>query len=161
MLLENGFYAFKSNVIYTSFLKGDIIEVKDNNIWYNQCSLPHIIKDFILDNKHLIKKLNVLPVGSKILYNCTKFGIITEIIPNSTCKAIYYRINFNDSNAIIKADSVKLADVYYFISSKGTLCSDEIGRDINVEKFRKATDNFFLDKNLCKLKLLKILKKIE
>lgn len=159
--LENGFYSFKQNIVYTTFEKGDIIEVKDGSILFNKTIVPSIIQEFILSNINLLEKTKTYPIGTLVKYRHNQFGIITDVVMSDLNKSLCYIVTFPRKQSIIKVNEVVKTEIYYFISSKGKLCLDEIGRDINVEKFRKATDNFFLDKNSCNLKLLKILKKIE
>lgn len=159
--LENGFYKFKQSIVYTTFEKGDIIEVRDNDILFNKAIVPLMIKEFILSNVILIEKIQTYQIGTMVKYKHNQFGIITDIVTSNLNKDLYYIVTFPNKQSFIKSNEVTKTEVYYFISSKGKVCSSELGKDMKIEKFRKATDNFFLDKNLCTIKLLDILKKIE
>lgn len=154
----NGFYQFVQDVPYTTFFKGEFIEIRDNKFYYNKTILPEMMKKFLLENTMILKRIDTLPIGSIVSGGGIKgYGTIVEIIPNNVNKMLYYNVKYGDRKSIIKYDILKLAKEYYFLSSTGKIQKDFLGRDIELENFRKKANNFFSEKNHATIKLYSIL----
>lgn len=149
----NGFYQFVQDVPYTTFYKDEFIEYRDNNFIYNKAIIPNMLKKFLLENPMILKRINTLPIGSTV----SGCGTIVEIVPNNANKTLYYIVKYDDKKSTIRYDTLKLAKEYYFISSTGKIQKDFLGRDIELENFRKKANNFFSEKNHAAIKLYSIL----
>lgn len=157
-IFTNGFYQFVQDVPYTIFSKDEFIEYRDNNFIYNKAILPNMLKKFILENSLILKRLDTFPIGSTVSGGGRKgYGTIIEIIPNNVNKMLYYNVKYGDRKSMIKYDTLKLAKEYYFLSSTGKIQKDFLGRDIELENFRKKDNNFFSEKNHANIKLYSIL----
>ena len=101
------------------------------------------------------RTITLYPIGTEITdkTNNDRIGVIESYdldynryeIKNKN-NFVYY-INFNNATII---------ETYYFISSSGKVQRDYVGRDMFVEKFRKANNNFFENKEDANKKLLEL-----
>ena len=101
------------------------------------------------------RTITLYPIGTEITdkTNNDRIGVIESYDLDynryeiKTKNNFVYYINFNNATII---------ETYYFISSSGKVQRDYVGRDMFAEKFRKANNNFFENKEDAIKKLLEL-----
>lgn len=91
--------------------------------------------------------------------------IVDKRNTNNSGEIVFYEIEENryavkngSSNiSHIYFDNATIIETYYFISSTGKIQKDVVGRDTSVERFRKATNNYFENKEEAQKKLDELL----
>lgn len=105
-----------------------------------------VVMPFVHKKELFIKcMLSLYPIGANISdkRNITNSGTIVyyEMEENR------YAVKTNNGSILhIHFDNAVTIETYYFISSTGKIQKDVVGRDIIVERFRKATNNYFENK---------------
>ena len=101
------------------------------------------------------RTITLYPIGTEITdkTNNDRIGVIESYDLDynryeiKTKSNFVYYINFNNATII---------ETYYFISSSGKVQRDYVGRDLFAEKFRKANNNFFENKEVANKRLLEL-----
>ena len=110
-------------------------------------------------NKDLFTKcvMDLYPIGTIISdkTDANKSGEILYYIIESN-KYVIKTNCFNHINISISFDNAIVIDYYYFISSSGKVQRDIVGRDLNVDTFRKKANNYFETKEEANNKLNEI-----
>lgn len=161
MNTEFTFYVAKETISHLNIYKGDKIFKKNGKLYFrkNGREIPswlNVDSDYFkVENEPY--KYNV---GETVKYtietNTYKqrhpdhlfIGVVTNIDERSiTIK----RDNSNGMIDNVPYHNVKeKINVYYFIDSKGKIQSDYVGKDVEVDKYRKKVGNFYESKDLAR-----------
>ena len=143
--------------LFTKFARERIyFRNEDNNNLYYILDGKKVLVPFIYKRDLFSKcEMNLYPIGADI---SDKNNV------NANGEVVYYQMenntyvvkNNNGKHLKIHFDNAIVRDIYYFISSSGKVQRDFVGRDMFVEKFRKANNNFFENKEDANKKLLEL-----
>jgi hypothetical protein len=143
--------------LFTKFARERIyFRNEDNNNLYYILDGKKVLVPFIY-KRDLFSKcvMNLYPIGVDI---SDKNNV------NANGEVVYYQMenntyvvkNNNGKHLKIHFDNAIVRNMYYFISSSGKVQRDFVGRDLFAEKFRKANNNFFENKDDANKKLLEL-----
>lgn len=161
LFLENGIYCFIKPLPYTSFQQGNLIECRQNSLYYDGGRIPNEIQNYIINHHEYLQKIKFVKYNTQVIMKNGKYGIgkIQEFYTLRD-NMIFYKIVFEHDTIISTLDECEFIQIYYYISSNGTIGKDIIGKNPQAESFRKKTNNFFLNIRDCQLALQKTLNNI-
>jgi hypothetical protein len=128
---------------------------EDNNKLYYLVNGKKVVVPFTYNNDLFSKcVLALYPIGTIIS---------DKTDANKNGEVLYYIMECNkyvvrngSNNMSIHFDNAIVNDYYYFISSVGKVQRDIVGRDLNVDTFRKKANNYFETKEEANNKLNEI-----
>ena len=142
--------------MFTKYAREKIYFLDENNKLYHLRNGNRYMMPFALSKDLFLKcQMNLYPIDA----------VITDKTnPNISGRVSYYIMEENKyviesnsgNNFSIHFDNAVIVEAYYFISSSGKVQKDIVGRDKSVETFRKATNNYFENKEDANKKLLSI-----
>ena len=149
-------YAFQSlpiiETFFTDSARSKYYFIDKNNKLFAFDDGNVIEAPFTFKSEYMLSEtLSLYPFGTTITNNNT-YKECGEIVSYDLDKS-YYILN---NKQRIKFKNAVVAEYYYFISSTGKIQKDIVGRDTNVEQFRKATNNYFETKEEANKKLIEI-----
>lgn len=142
--------------VFTKYAREKIyFRNEDNNKLYYLVKGKKVVVPFTY-NKDLFSKcvLALYPIGTIISdkTDANKNGEVLYYIMESN----KYVVRNGSNNMSIHFDDAIVNVYYYFISSIGNVQIDIVGRDLEVDTFRKKTNNYFETKKEANLKLFEI-----
>ena len=130
-----------------------------------------ILSDFIkkypfldINNKEYfeIKTVELLPCGTKVKYQGEFYYIVEVVGFKQFCADLLYGntvvpiYGLSKTRYCKKPEKkavgvyIKPVDTYWFINSSGQICSDELGKHVCADKWRKRGGNYFDTKEECR-----------
>lgn len=153
------YYRLINEIPFCSLRKGSYIMIKGDNVYTGDGnSIIPLFKPKDILNKYAIYfELIYLPkfkINENVYLKGLKDlkGVICSIT-SFDCKTGIYEIRYNSNGRVFKAkalaEDLTPINMYWFLSSKGVVQDDIIGRDEFVEQWRKNTNNYFDNKEDC------------
>lgn len=141
-------YTLVMNLPFGNLKKGTIFEF-DNITKTAKFPNGAEISPFDVTDKTFVKECVPVPytVGDNVIY-AGKLYIITEInYTNGYCDLKEFYSNVNEHNVFYK--SLKSANVYWFVNSRGAVSSTYYGKDETADLWRSKSKNMFDTKAEC------------
>lgn len=150
------------SAMFTNFARDRIYFTDDNNkSLYYLMNGKKVVVPFI-HRKELFFKcvLALYPIGA-VISDKNNVNACGEVVYYEMESNVYIVKNNNDKHLRIHFDNAVVIDHYYFISSTGKVQRDFVGRDANVERFRKATNNYYENKEEADKKMRELFASLE
>lgn len=140
--------------VFTNFARNRIYFTDDNNKSLYYISNGKKIVVPFLYRKDLFAKciLCLYPIGA-VISDKNNINACGEVAYYEMETNVYVVKNNNNNFLKIHFGNAIVRDYYYFISSVGKVQKDCVGRDASVERFRKATNNYFENKEEAEKKM--------
>lgn len=148
--------------LFTKDARERIYFTDDNNkSLYYLMNGKKVVVPFLY-RKELFSKcmLALYPIGA-VISDKNNVNACGEVAYYEMENNVYIVKNNNDKHLRIHFDNAIIRDYYYFISSTGNVQRDFVGRDANVERFRKATNNYFENKEEADKKMRELFASLE
>lgn len=148
--------------LFTKFARDRIyFRNESNNSLYYILNGKQIVVPYIYKRDLFVKYVLCLyPIGA-IISDKNNINVCGEVSYYEMETNVYIVKNNNNNFLKIHFGNAIVRDYYYFISSIGKVQRDCVGRDANVERFRKATNNYFENKEEAEKKMRELFANLE